>query len=335
MCKMSSGIWLCDWDKAPKHLQRYIYTGRIFCFEFDESTYCFGRIMAKMLVGYIAEIFDYTSPLPQITEDIIRSAKRIDVLVLDTVNLFERNKKHTWRIIGNDHDYKDPDPESVSEICYRIGTELRKVDFFGNISEISEKESNAIPSLIPLNEDEVKEKIAPKIGKTFTRKTARKKPKAEIEIWGWDKKPRTMLRYLDPGQIFCFQFDENKYCFGRLMTHCAVGHIAEFFDFISSLPEITAERIKKSKRTEIAILDSYSLFDRKTEGEWRIIGICNNYIPTDVENIIFYFGVGDVLTLIDFFYRMKSVPKDEAMKFPPQSPFGDYLIKKLLADKIK
>lgn len=332
---MASGIWLCDWEKAPKHLQRYIYAGRIFCFEFDESTYCFGRIMAKTLSGYIAEIFDHTASLPQITEEIIRSADRIDVLVLDTTNLFERNKKHTWRIIGNDHDYKDPDPEGAADINYRIGTELKKVDFFGRITGISEEEADKLPSLVPMNENEIKERIAPKIGKNYSGKTDVKKTKADIEIWGWDKKPRTMLRYIDPGQIFCFKFDENKYCFGRLMTHCAVGHIAEFFDFTSSLPVITAEQIKRAKRTEIAILDSYSLFDRKTEGEWRIVGICNNYIPDDVENIIFYFGVGDVLTLVDFFDRAKSVPKNEAMEFPRQSPYGDYMIKKLLSDKIK
>lgn len=331
---MASGIWLCDWDKVPKHLQRYIYAGRIFCFEFDKSTYCFGRIMAKTLVGYIAEIFDYTSPMPQITEDIIRSAKRIDVLVLDTVNLFERNKKHTWRIIGNDHDYKDPAPESVSEICYRIGTELKKVDFFGKITEISAEDAAALPSLIPLNEDDIKEIISPKIGKAFTRKTVYKKPIPDIEIWGWDKKPRTMFRYLDPGQIFCFKFDENKYCFGRLMTHCSVGYIAEFFDLTSSLPEITAEQIRSAIRTEVTILDSYSLFDRKTEGEWRIIGKCNNYIPTEVDKIIFYFGVGEILTLNDFFDRTALVSKNEALKFPPQSPFGDHMVKKLLADKI-
>lgn len=330
---MASGIWLCDWEKAPKHLQRYIYAGRIFCFEFDESTYCFGRIMAKTLVGYIAEIFDYTSPLPQITEEIIRSAKRIDVLVLDAINLFERNKKHSWRIIGTDHDYKDPSPENAADISYRIGTELKKVDFFGKVTEVSKVEAAALPSLVPLGDDEIKEVIAPKIGKEFKRKSDYNKSKPEIEIWGWDKRPRTMLRYLDQGQILCFQFDENKYCFGRLMTKCIVGHIAEIFDYTSSVPEITAAVIADVKRIAVTVLDSYSLFDRKTGGEWRIIGICNNYVPSNVENIIFYSGVGDILTLNDFFDRTTLVSEKEARKFPPLSPNGDYIIKKLIEDK--
>ena len=32
-----------------------------------------------------------------------------------------------------------------------------------------------------------------------------------IKIWGWEKKPRTMLRYLKIGDIFCFQYDEHTY----------------------------------------------------------------------------------------------------------------------------
>lgn len=331
---MPSGVWLCEWEKAPKHLQRYIYAGRIFCFEFDENTYCFGRIMAKTLVGYIAEIFDHTSPLPKITEEIIRSAKRIDVLVLDTINLFERNKKHSWRIIGDDHDYKDPSPESAADINYRIGTELKKVDLFGKITDISEEEAASLPSLVPLDENDIKKIIAPKLGKTFTMEIAQKKPKPDIEIWGWDKKPRTMLRYLDPGQIFCFKFDENKFYFGRLMSKCCVGHIAEFFDHTSAVPEITAEIIANCKRISVQILDSYSLFDRKTEGEWRIIGACGNYIPTEVDNIIFHLGIGNDMRLTDFFDRQTKVSAVEANKFPPLSPRGDYLIKINITDKL-
>lgn len=27
-----------------------------------------------------------------------------------------------------------------------------------------------------------------------------------VKIWGWDKKKRTMLRFIKPGDIFCFQY---------------------------------------------------------------------------------------------------------------------------------
>lgn len=331
MCNVTPEINIWSWDKVPPHLQKYLYAGRIFCFKFNEYTYCFGRIMTKALAGYIAEIFDYTSALPEIDAETVKNAKRIDVQILDAINLFERNKEHSWRIIGNHRDYA---PTDVGGINYRIGAENKKVDFFGKVTEITKKEAETLAFFVPRGDDEIKKALAPKIGKEYTSgKPAKKKP--DLEIWGWEKKPRTMLRYLDPGQIFCFKFDENKYCFGRLMTKKACGHIAEFFDFTASRPRITEEQIVNSKRAEVRILDSYSLFDRKTEGEWRIIGVCNNYIPSDVENIIFYFGIGNDFRLLDFFDRTKRVSAEEAKKYPPESPCGDYMIKMLLADIFK
>lgn len=287
--------------------------------------------MAKTLAGYIAEFLDCTSSLPEIDSETIRNAKRIDVQILDTVNLFERNKDHSWRIIGDHRDYV---PEHTNNINYRIGSENKKVDFFGKVTEISADEASALPQLVPLGDNEIKMALASKIGKEYVPgKPAKKKP--ELEIWGWNKKPRTMLRYLDAGQIFCFKFSENKYCFGRLMTKCCVGHIAEIFDYTSSVPEITADIIAECKRISVQILDSYSLFDRKTEGEWQVIGACGNYIPSDVENIIFYFGIGSGTQLIDFFDHKTKISVNEAKKFPPLSPCGDYEIKKDIAEKIK
>ncbi|WP_408603357.1 Imm26 family immunity protein, partial [Salmonella enterica] len=41
---------------------------------------------------------------------------------------------------------------------------------------------------------------------------------SDYKFWGWDKKPRTMLRFVKPGDIFCFKLDEDRYCFGRIIT---------------------------------------------------------------------------------------------------------------------
>lgn len=63
-----------------------------------------------------------------------------------------------------------------------------------------------------------------------------------IKIWGWEKKPRTMLRFLKIGGIFCFKYDDHTYCFGRIMAHVIV-HIVEIFDYVSDQPVITDEDI--------------------------------------------------------------------------------------------
>ncbi len=33
---------------------------------------------------------------------------------------------------------------------------------------------------------------------------------SKIKIWGWNKKKRTMIRYIKPGDIFCFELSEQK-----------------------------------------------------------------------------------------------------------------------------
>lgn len=63
-----------------------------------------------------------------------------------------------------------------------------------------------------------------------------------VKIWGWDKKKRTMLRFIKPGDIFCFQYDQSKYCFGRIISKIMTGHVAEIFDYMSTDPIIN-ERI--------------------------------------------------------------------------------------------
>ena len=100
----------------------------------------------------------------------------------------------------------------------------------------------------------------------------------DFKFWGWDKKPRTMLRFIKPGDIFCVKLNDKKYIFGRIISKIFFGRVAEIFNYVSSTPEIKVEYIDSSKRMFAPILlDSYTLFDRKTEKEadWRI----NDYIP--------------------------------------------------------
>ncbi|EBD8041094.1 phosphotriesterase, partial [Salmonella enterica] len=33
---------------------------------------------------------------------------------------------------------------------------------------------------------------------------------SDYKFWGWDKKSRTMLRFVKPGDIFCFKLDEDR-----------------------------------------------------------------------------------------------------------------------------
>jgi len=58
-------------------MRRYIKSGDIFCFQYNEDTYCFGRIISRLDIGTPAEIFDYVSGIPTISKEIIDNASRM------------------------------------------------------------------------------------------------------------------------------------------------------------------------------------------------------------------------------------------------------------------
>ena len=156
---------------------------------------------------------------------------------------------------------------------------------------------------------------------------------SDFKFWGWDKKPRTMLRFVKSGDIFCFRVSDDEYRFGRIISKIKTGHVAEFFDYRSSTPEITSEKISNSKRIfNPVVIDTYTLFDRKKEkgSDWRIIGTQGNYVPSNVENIYFAYGIGDFCKKIDIFNKEISITEDEAMRIPELTPLRDIHIKNML-----
>ena len=50
----------------------------------------------------------------------------------------------------------------------------------------------------------------------------------ELTLWECDKKKRTMIRYIKPGDIFCFQYNESTYCFGRILSRLDIGTPSEY-----------------------------------------------------------------------------------------------------------
>ena len=161
---------------------------------------------------------------------------------------------------------------------------------------------------------------------------------SDFKFWGWDKKPRTMLRYVKPGDIFCFKLDDKKYCFGRIISKITMGHVAEIFNYISSLPEITEHDILNTHRlTKLIILDTYTLFDKKIEegSDWRIIGHQDNFSPINVENTYFTYGVGNSCWKVDVFNNEEPIQEKEKSKYQPLTSRRNMYIKELVLSLIK
>lgn len=159
-----------------------------------------------------------------------------------------------------------------------------------------------------------------------------KKTDSKIQIWGWDKKPRTMRRYLKRGDIFCFRYDDSRYCFGRIIERDEKSYcIVEIFDYVSDTPEISVEQIEKAKRLiSPDTIDDYCLFDRKMDGEWRIIGHHEDYRAVDYDNIYLTFGIENDWKKKDLYGNITKIPPEERHKYILHRCNTDYYVKEIL-----
>lgn len=132
---------------------------------------------------------------------------------------------------------------------------------------------------------------------------------SDYKFWGWDKKPRTMLRFVKPGDIFCFKLDEDRYCFGRIITLMTVGHLSELFDIIKKSPGITELEISNAR---------------------RIIEHQVNYNPKNLDGIYFALGIGDSCKKKNCYGNDFLISESEWKTLPKLSPKGGFDIKKRL-----
>ena len=158
-----------------------------------------------------------------------------------------------------------------------------------------------------------------------------------IKLWDWDTKKRTMLRFIKNGHIFAFEYEGNTYIFGRIVsrTITKIGTIVEFFDYISNEPVISEEIILKGKRMMYPVnLDIYALFDKKTNSEWRIIGLQENYVPD--ENLFFWIGGYEDPKKIDVYGReLGKISEEERQQIQDFVFQGEERIRPLIKNYIE
>ncbi|EFU6736513.1 phosphotriesterase [Salmonella enterica] len=118
-----------------------------------------------------------------------------------------------------------------------------------------------------------------------------------------------MLRFVKPGDIFCFKLDEDRYYFGRIITLMTVGHLSELFDIIKKSPGITELEISNAR---------------------RIIEHQVNYNPKNLDGIYFALGIGDSCKKKDCYGNDFLISESEWKTLPKLSPKGGFDIKKRL-----
>lgn len=149
---------------------------------------------------------------------------------------------------------------------------------------------------------------------------------SDINVFGWDNKFRTRMKSIKVGDIFFFALSEQGYVAGRVMTKNSLGHVVEVFDGVVEHPLV--KELSFKRRGHPIIIDSYSLFDRKAEGDWRIVAHEIGYEPSRDEVIRFVYGVGSDRKLVDVFDNESQLGGDEG-GYPLYSPMGDEDVKEL------
>lgn len=163
---------------------------------------------------------------------------------------------------------------------------------------------------------------------------------SKVDLWGWDKKKRTMIRFIKSGDVFCFRIRDDLYGYGRVISISILdlGAVAEIQGYSFSPESITEyDIINRERIFPPLLLDSYMLFDRKSEkdSDWRIIGHQHDYTSDDGKNIFFTYGEGNSCKKVNVFGEVVSITPEEASRLPRARAQRDIHIKKMLNDIVQ
>lgn len=156
---------------------------------------------------------------------------------------------------------------------------------------------------------------------------------SNITFVKWDAKPRTMLRFIKDGDIFCFKRHDGRFSFGRIMAKCLMGHFVEIFSYTSPHPLISEYHINQAQRLLGPFcLDSYMSFDAKRFGDWRIIAHDAGYRLEGGEQHCFAYGGPNNFKKVDMLGKTEKISNEEAGRYPEFTPMDDIKIQKMLGD---
>ncbi|GEQ86162.1 hypothetical protein ULMS_16700 [Patiriisocius marinistellae] len=134
---------------------------------------------------------------------------------------------------------------------------------------------------------------------------------------------------LNVGDVFSLRLNEKEIAFGRTLAKVSIGHAVEIFDYFSNSRIDYTKAIKQNRLMYPQIIDSYSLFKLKDEGEWKIEKHENEiFVCKDASEIKYAYGDKSNLKTINILGEFEQ--QQEGERFPPYSPKGDIQIKKII-----
>ncbi|HAL22896.1 MAG TPA: phosphotriesterase [Stenotrophomonas sp.] len=137
-----------------------------------------------------------------------------------------------------------------------------------------------------------------------------------------------MLRFIHPGDVFCFTRNDGNYYFGQIVSEALLGHHVRIFDLSQDTPEIAKQELLQAKEVlPPLIVDSYSIFDRKANdhGDWRIIGRLEVGDTSRFDAYFFCYGTERNWKKVDAMgMNERPISDEEAMTLQPMVALNDF-----------
>lgn len=147
---------------------------------------------------------------------------------------------------------------------------------------------------------------------------------------GRAKKRRTMLRFIRPGDVFCFTRNDGLYHFGQIISKNSTGHFAQIFETRRRDASLSLVELQKAiPLLKPVALDSYSLFDRKSDqdGDWRIIGRHEPVHTTGLEQYFFVYGIHGNWSKVNATNSVRCAATEvEALALPSYFPLNNFKV---------
>lgn len=145
---------------------------------------------------------------------------------------------------------------------------------------------------------------------------------------------KTNRKKIGRGDIFSF-LNDNSYQYGRVFSRSNSGIIAAIYNYKTSDVRLDLKFLDDDFKTHPIILDGYSLFQLKDEGDWGIILKDEKYtIPDSMKK---YYFSNNNKKYIDIFQamniegeRLSLDPKSDNFIIVDNMIYGDYDVKYLL-----
>lgn len=129
--------------------------GDVVAFKIDEEVYGFARLIKKIELGYVSEIYSETAASPSKGLSVINKIKKFPV-ILDTFSLLEMGEGE-WCVVGNAEGGNDKKVDGLRFVFGTAPHDLKSIDVNGNQQKISEDDSIGLPPYEQMGDEDVKE----------------------------------------------------------------------------------------------------------------------------------------------------------------------------------